>query len=81
MGTTRATIEDVMVVDSIAVSRDATLEKADMLVRSTFVTGLPVIDLDGVLVGVIGDAQLAARRFARPMDSSERGSATSASAR
>jgi len=80
MGTTRMLVEDVMVVDSMAVSRDATLEEADMLVRSTFVSGLPVNDLDGVLVGVIGDAQLAAHRFVRPMDSFERGSAKSASA-
>jgi hypothetical protein len=41
MGTKRVLVEDVMVVDAIAVSRDATLEEADRLVRSTFVTGLP----------------------------------------
>jgi len=63
------------------VSRDATLEEAGMIIRSTFVTGFPVIDLDGVLVRVIEHAQLAAHRFARPTDSSERGSAKSASAR
>jgi hypothetical protein len=56
-------------------------EEADMIVRSTFVTGLPVIDLDGVLVRVIGHAQLAAHRFACPIHSSERGSAKFASAR
>jgi CBS domain-containing protein len=77
----RVLVADVMVVDAPCVSRDATLEEADTIIRSTFVTGLPVIDLDGVLVGVIGHAQLAAHRFARPMDSSERGSAKPASAR
>jgi hypothetical protein len=56
-------------------------KEADMIIRSTFVTGLPVIDLDGVPVGVIGHAQLAAHRFARPIQSPERASATSASAR
>jgi CBS domain-containing protein len=81
MGTEQVLVADVMVVDAIAVSRDATLEEADMIIRSTFVTGLPVVDGEGVLVGVIGHAQLAAHRFARPMDSSERGSAKTPSAR
>jgi CBS domain-containing protein len=67
-------------VDAPCVSRDATLEEADMIIRSTFTTGLPVIDVDGVLVGVIGDAQLAVHRFANPLDSSERNQAKSVSA-
>jgi len=81
MGTKRVLVADVMVVDAPCVSRDATLEEADVIIRSTFAAGLPVIDPDGVLVGVIGHAQLAAHRFARPTDSSERSPAKSASAR
>jgi CBS domain-containing protein len=81
MGKERRRVADVMIVDAIVVSVDATLEEADTIMRSTFVTGLPVVDGDGVLVGVIGHAQLAAHRFTRPMDSSDRGSAKSASAR
>ena len=68
-------------VDALVVPVDATLEEADTIMRSTFVTGLPVVDGDGVLVGVIGNAQLAAHRFGQPMDSSEQGPTKSAAAR
>jgi CBS domain-containing protein len=64
-------VADVMVVDPIVVSLHATLDEADMIIRSTFVTGIPVVDQEGVLVGVIGHAQLAAHRFGRPRGSSE----------
>jgi hypothetical protein len=57
-------VADVMTVKPIVVSLDATLEEADVIIRSTYVTGLPVVDRHGVLVGVIGDAHLASHRFA-----------------
>jgi CBS domain-containing protein len=74
-------VADVMIVDAIVVSVNATLDEADTIMRSTFVTGLPVVDGDGVLVGVIGNPQLAAHRFGRPTGSSEQGPSKSASAR
>jgi CBS domain-containing protein len=83
MGKEQVLAADVMTVDPIVVSLDATLEEADMIIRSTstYVTGLPVVDGDGVLVGVIGHANLAKHRFGRRTSSSVRGSAKSASAR
>jgi len=80
MGKEQVRVADVMIVDAIAVSRDATLEEVDIIIRSTFVTGLPVVDSEGRLVGVIGNAQLAAHRFARPVESSEHVPSKSASA-
>ena len=81
MGKERGLVVDVMAVDPVVVSVDSTLEEADTIIRSTFVTGLPVVDGNGVLVGVIGHAHLAAHRYGRPMPSSEGGSAKSSSAR
>jgi signal-transduction protein with cAMP-binding, CBS, and nucleotidyltransferase domain len=80
MGKERVLVADVMIVDAIVVSADATLEEADTIMRSTFVTGLPVVDGDGTLVGVIGHAQLAAHRFGQPADSSEGNASKPASA-
>jgi CBS domain-containing protein len=80
MGEERVRVADVMIVDAIVVSVDATLEEADTIMRSTFVTGLPVVDGDGVLVGVIGNPQLAAHRFGRPTGRSEQAPSKSASA-
>jgi CBS domain-containing protein len=74
-------VVDVMAVDPVVVSVDSTLDEADTIIRSTFVIGLPVVDGNGVLVGVIGDAHLAAHRYGRPMPSSEEDSAESSSAR
>jgi CBS domain-containing protein len=81
MGKECVRVADVMIVDAIVVSADATLEEADATIRSSFVTGLPVVDGDGILVGVIGNPQLAAHRFGRPTDTSEQGSPKSASAK
>jgi CBS-domain-containing membrane protein len=81
MGKEQVLAADVMTVDPIVVSMDATLEEADLIIHSTYVTGLPVVDGDGVLVGVIGHANLAKHRFGRRTSSSVRGSAKSASAR
>jgi CBS domain-containing protein len=81
MGDEQVLVADVMTIDPIVVLVDATLEEADAILRSTFVTGLPVIDREGVLVGVIGHAHLAAHRFAGPMPSSERSRSKPALAR
>jgi CBS domain-containing protein len=81
MGKEEARVADVMTVDPIVVSLDATLEEADVIIRSTYISGLPVVDGDGLLVGVIGDAHLAGHRFGRRTSSSERSPAKSASAR
>ena len=42
----------------------ATLEAADIVLRSTFIKGIPVVDGQGRLVGTITHAHLAAHRFA-----------------
>jgi CBS domain-containing protein len=81
MGKQQVFVADVMTVDPIVVSLDTTLEEADTIIRSTFVAGLPVVDGDGVLVGVIGDAHLATYRFGQRMTSSEESLAKSESAR
>ncbi len=49
MGNEPVGVADVMIVDAIVVSVDATLEEADTIMRSTFVTGIPVVDGYGVL--------------------------------
>ena len=74
-------VADMMAVNPVVVSVDATLEEADTVIRSTFILGLPVVDGDGVLVGIIGNAHLAAHQFGRPRVSSEQSSAKSASSR
>jgi CBS domain-containing protein len=81
MGKELVLVADVMSVDPIVISLDATLDEADTILRSTYVTGLPVVDGDGVLVGVIGHAHLATHRFGRQRSSSEESPAKSASAR
>jgi CBS domain-containing protein len=57
-------VEDVMTIDPIVVRVDASLEEADHVLRSTYVTGIPVVNSHGVLVGVISHVHLAAYRFA-----------------
>lgn len=69
MGKELPLVKDVMTIDVTVVAVDATIEEADMAVRSTFVKGLPVVDGRGVLVGVISHADLAAHRFADPKPS------------
>ena len=56
-------VADAMSVDPIAIDIDAPLEEADRLLRSTYVTGIPVVDHDGVLVGVVSHVHLTAYRF------------------
>ena len=56
-------VADVMTFDPIVVAADASLEEADIALRSTYVMGLPVVDRNGTLVGVITHANLAVHRF------------------
>ncbi len=64
MGNRQLLVADVMTYDPIFVTMDASVEEADHLLRSTFITGIPVVDDGGILVGVISHAHLAAYRFA-----------------
>jgi CBS domain-containing protein len=57
-------VADVMTTRPTVLSADASLAEADIVLRSTIITGLPVVDRDGVLVGVITHAHLTAYRFA-----------------
>lgn len=51
-------VGDVMSVDPILTSVDATIEEAQELLRSNHITGLPVIDAQGNLVGVLSQTDL-----------------------
>jgi CBS domain-containing protein len=44
---------DLMTIDPVVVALDAPLEEAERLIRDHHVSGLPVIDHEGALVGVI----------------------------
>jgi len=51
-------VGDVMSVDPILTSVDATIEEAQELLRSNRITGLPVVDTRGNLVGVLSQTDL-----------------------
>jgi CBS domain-containing protein len=53
-------VADVMTIDPVVVRIDASLEEAAHLMRSYSITGLPVIDGGGALVGVISQTDLVA---------------------
>ena len=59
---TAATIDlrvaDLMTIDPIVISVDATIEEAEELLLHHRITGLPVVDSDGRLVGVISQTDL-----------------------
>lgn len=63
MDTKPKVVGDVMSLDPIVVHVDASLDEADLVLRSTFITGLPVVDANGTLVGMISHAHLAVHRF------------------
>ena len=46
-------VADLMTIDPVAVSVDALIEDAEELLRVHQISGLPVVDADGRLVGVI----------------------------
>jgi CBS domain-containing protein len=47
------TAADLMTIEPVIVAFDAPIEEAERLIRDHHVSGLPVVDGDGVLVGVI----------------------------
>ena len=51
-------VADLMTIDPIVVSIDASIEDAEDLLRHNRITGLPVVDLSGRLVGVISQTDL-----------------------
>jgi CBS-domain-containing membrane protein len=65
MAGTARSVADVMATDPVVLDPGASLEAADILLRSTFLKGIPVVDGQGRLVGTICDAHLAAHRFAQ----------------
>lgn len=53
-------VADVMTIDPVVVNIDASLEEAAHLLHSNQVSGLPVVDANGALVGVISQTDLLA---------------------
>jgi len=53
-------VADVMTLDPVVVHIDATIEQAAVLLNSNSISGLPVIDDGGALVGVISQTDLIA---------------------
>ena len=73
-------VADVMTTRPVVLTVDASLEEADLVLRSTIITGLPVVDGDGALVGVVSHANLVAYRFAHLRSPTEATRTDSASA-
>ncbi len=67
----RQVVADLMTIDAAVIRVNASVEEADRLLRSTVITGVPVVDGKGTLLGVISHADLAAYRFAGPMPTVE----------
>lgn len=51
-------VGDLMTLDPVTIAVDATLEDAETLMRDYRITGLPVVDEGGRLVGVISQTDL-----------------------
>ncbi|HET8776539.1 MAG TPA: CBS domain-containing protein [Candidatus Limnocylindria bacterium] len=51
-------VADLMTIDPVVISVDASIEDAEELLRHNRITGLPVVDLGGRLVGVISQTDL-----------------------
>ncbi len=51
-------VADLMAIDPIVVSTDSTIEEAEELLRRHHISGLPVVDLTGRLVGVLSQTDL-----------------------
>jgi CBS domain-containing protein len=57
--------EDVMTRDAISIDPDATVLQAARLMLQHHISGLPVIDKDGILVGVLSEGDFLRRRETR----------------
>ena len=51
-------VADLMTIDPVAVAEDASIEEAQSLLASYRISGLPVVDRHGKLVGVISRTDL-----------------------
>lgn len=51
-------VADVMTLDPVVIATDAALEEAERLMRERHISGLPVVDLHGELVGVISQTDV-----------------------
>ena len=51
-------VGDLMTLDPVTIRMDATIEEAEALLREFRITGLPVVDEGGRLVGVISTTDL-----------------------
>lgn len=60
MNTTDLLVADVMTIDPVTIDADAQIEDAARLMHAYSVTGLPVVDAGGALVGVISQTDLVA---------------------
>jgi CBS domain-containing protein len=58
MDTIRLLVADVMTIDPVVIHVDASLEEAARLLHANSITGLPVVDDGGTLVGVISQTDL-----------------------
>lgn len=56
--TTDLRVADLMTIDPICIRADASLPEAEDLMRTHRITGLPVTDAEGHLVGVISQTDL-----------------------
>ena len=61
MDTKGLSVADVMTTHPVVIDSGATIEAADLMLRSTFIKGIPVVDREGKLVGTISHAHLAHR--------------------
>lgn len=60
MDTKQLLVADLMTIDPLVVHVDASIEDAVSLLNANSITGLPVIDAGGALVGVISQTDLVA---------------------
>jgi CBS domain-containing protein len=60
MNTSELVVADVMTIDPIIVGPDASLEEVAHALHANAVTGVPVVDARGALVGVISQSDLVA---------------------
>ena len=54
------TVADVMTMDPVLIGADASIEDAARLLQSRSISGLPVVDAGGALLGVISQTDLVA---------------------
>lgn len=51
-------VADIMSIDPVTITPDASIEVAERLLRLNQISGLPVVDADGNLLGVISQTDL-----------------------